>query len=227
MPEFESLGADPARISRAVESLEAMLRIAPENLLLLIVKGDLLLAANRFKEADEHFAATVGKCESGATRSVLLEKQIGAILRQGDIERARSLTDQYVQSSASQQEKLFLLDSLACLPFMQGLRNCLGVADGWSEQALQIQPQNLSLRGTRGSLLVEQGRFEEAEALLKEVYDQSEAEIDQGVSALYLALIAKQRGDTRTACRLAKRAKQNFPEKWLLQRVEAEFGTLR
>jgi hypothetical protein len=42
-----------------------------------------------------------------------------------------------------------------------------------------------------------------------------------------LALIAKHRGDITAATRLAKQAKLSFPAKWLLERIEAEFGSVK
>jgi hypothetical protein len=149
--------------------------------------------------------------------------EIKAIVSQGDLERAQRRSDEYLLELDSAEEKIFLLDVLSCLPFMEGLRNCIGNAERWSQQALEIQPENLTLKGTRGSVLVEQGRFEEGKVLLQEVYEKSEADIDKGISALYLAVIAKEYGDSKAARRFATQAKQLFPAPWLLEKLHREF----
>ncbi len=201
-----------------------MLLKAPKNLTLLFAKGELLVVNKQFKCAEELFAAIPSAMDTTAAGSlVLLQRRIGAIIRRGDCERADELVQEFLQTSASMQEKLFLLDHLSCLPFMEELPNCLHNADRWSEQALEIQPQNLTLQGTRGAVLVEQCRFDEGEAFLKEVYQKSEVEIDREISAFYLALIAKRHGDRKLAARLARRARLSFPAPWLLKRLEAEF----
>ena len=123
-------------------------------------------------------------------------------------------------------EKLYLLDCLSCLATMSGLRRLLPDADKWSELALQLQPDNLSLKGTRGAILIEQGKYDEGERLLKEVLEKSETDIDKGVASLFLALCAKHRNDVKIAIRLAKRAKLIYPVPWLLKRIDSEFGEM-
>ncbi len=228
LAQFDSLNVrlkDPNKLAKAFDSLNHALLHSPQNLSLLIAKGELLMAAGQFSEAEHHFVAISRQSDlSRGTGVILVQKEIRAVLRQGDLERAQKMTDEYLLGPASAQEKILLLDYLSCLPFMEGLGNCLGNAERWSMQALQIQPENLTLKGTRGAVLAEQGRFAEAKVLLQEVHEKSEADIDQGISAFYLALIAKDGGDARTAMRLAKRARQLFPAPWLLERLDTELN---
>lgn len=120
-----------------------------------------------------------------------------------------------------------MLDSLACVPFTEDRKSYLAEAEKWSQRALALQPDNLTLKGTRGSLFVEMGRFDEAESLLKEVCTKSQADIDRGICFLYLAIIAKHRGEEREARELAICAKEKYPAQWLLERVQREFPKLR
>ena len=99
-------------------------------------------------------------------------------------------------------------------------------ADEWSALALQLQPEKLSFKGTRGAILIEQGNYDEGEVLLKEMVEKSESDIDNGVASLFLALCAKHRNDVTSAIRLARRAKLIFPVPWLLKRIESEFGKM-
>ena len=130
----------------------------------------------------------------------------------------------FLDHQPSLPEKLYLLDRLSCLPSMSGLQRILPDADKWSELALQLQPENLSLKGTRGAILIEQGNYNEGEVLLKEVLEKSESDIDKGVASLFLALCEKHRNDVKAAIRLARRAKRIYPVPWLLRRIDSEFG---
>ena len=142
-------------------------------------------------------------------------------LRARDVEAATYLSRTLVQG-LNGAERLFVLDYLACLPIMENLKNFLPMADACSREALELQPQNLTVKGTRGSILVELGRIDEGEPLLNEVYATSEADHDKGISAFYLGLIAKARGDLDRAKMFAAKALLRFPEEWLKQRTNKE-----
>jgi hypothetical protein len=145
-------------------------------------------------------------------------------LKQGHLERARQSSRDLIAAAESVPEKLRIMDALACMPIMQGLRSFLEEADKISEQALALHPQNLTLKGTRGSLLIERGHLDEGVTILNEVYSQSEADNDKGISAFYLGLAAKAKGDIAAANRWAKKAKLLHPEEWLVKRVDAELS---
>lgn len=143
-------------------------------------------------------------------------------LSQGNVAAAKQTSAQLIATLTSKAERLEVMDRLACFPIMDGLRCFLDEADTISKEALALQPQNLTLKGTRGSILVELGRHEEAEALLNEVYSHSEADNDKGISAFYLGLIARAKGDQQRAKAWARKAKLLHPQEWLTKRVDAE-----
>ena len=213
------------KLNEAGRLFDEALRKAPRNLTLLIYKADVLALANRWQDVETILGSLLFQTDlSSGTRAVLLACQIKAFLRQENQERARSMVESFLNHQPSLLEKLYLLDQLSCVPFMDGLRGCLPDAETWSEQALRLQPESLTLKGTRGAILVEQGKNSEGEVLLKEVYDKSEADVDKGVASLFLALCAKRRGDLECANRLAKRARLIHLVPWLLKRLESEFG---
>ena len=106
---------------------------------------------------------------------------------------------------------------------MNGLKRYTPEAERWIRRALELQPANLTLRGTLGSLLVELEQWDEGERVLREVYANSEGDVDRGICSFYLALVARQRGDLRNAARLAKRARTIYPAPWLTERIKDEF----
>ena len=142
-------------------------------------------------------------------------------LKSGDVDGATAESRSLAQAVEG-SDKLFVLDYLACLPIIQQVKGFLDAADALSREALELQPQNMTLKGTSGAILVELERLDEAELLLNEVYANSEADNDKGISAFYLGLIAQARGDVEKAQALGNKAKTLFPEEWLRKRVNSE-----
>lgn len=213
--------------SAAIGHMDAILARVSNNPALLWCKSLLLAESGQWPEAEsilESLQALEGL--SSTAKTELLTTRLRLVCRQGHHGRARELAEEFLASGHLESEKLCLLDALACVPFLDGLPAYLPEADRWSRQALAIQPDSLTLRGTRGAILIEQGRFDEGEHLLQEVLAKSEADIDQGICSFFLALAARQRGDRRTALRLARRAVRIHPVAWLQQRVAREFPEL-
>ena len=115
----------------------------------------------------------------------------------------------------SDQHKIRLLDQLACIPLFQGISHLYHLSEFCIRKALEIAPGTLTIQGTLGGLLAEQGRFSEAEPHLRACYDRSAALNDRGISSYYLALLAHHQGDRPTARKLAKQSIALYPEPWL------------
>jgi hypothetical protein len=65
--------------------------------------------------------------------------------------------------------------------------------------------------------------LDEGEGLLREVLGEAEAAIDEGLSALYLAVCDKRQGRLQEGTRLARHAKLVLQERWVLQRIAEDF----
>ena len=100
-------------------------------------------------------------------------------------------------------------------------------ADAWSQEMLALEPDTVTFQGTRGSVLVELGRFNEGEALLREVWATSASETDAAISAFYLGVAAKHHGHRRGVRRWARRSRGFAPYvgKWLTDRIDQELLT--
>jgi len=215
------LSGEPGEAEQYVDEL---LREVPDNSLLLANKVELLMGADRTNEALGLLEKLLARPGLGSeTRTILILNQAVALVKCGQDQTARERVEELLASPASTVEKLMVLDQLACLPIMNGLKRYTVEAERWIRRALEMQPANLTLRGTLGSLLVELERWDEAEPVLREVYETSENDVDRGICSFYLALVARHRGDFRSAVRLAKRARTIYPEPWLTGRIKDEF----
>ena len=115
-----------------------------------------------------------------------------------------------------------ILDSAACRVFLRegGIQH-LDLADRFSLQAFQLAPESPTIRGTRGSVLVELNRLDEAAELLEPVFETSEPGINRTYSALYLAIHAHRTGDRSRARQLARIARASG-QPFVLRRLKAE-----
>lgn len=212
----------------AVEFFDQAIQWSPDNVALLGWRGVMLARCGRHDEAYMQFAAVVESGDLGLSiRVTFLAEQIKSLLRAGQRQPAWIVCGEYLDEPGLLPEKLFLLDTLASLPVQESLPQLLPDAEHWSAQALSLQPENLSLKSTRGAVLAEQGRWEDAMPLLTEVLSRSEIQEDKCVAALFLALEAKRRGDARAAARFARQARLLHPPRWIAQRLDAEFADQR
>ena len=195
---------------------------SPDNLWLRYNRVAVLSDEGRTTEAETAMATLLTQPIPGpACRANFKTLQISLLLRQRQFERVRELTEEFLRAEPSALVQLYVLDSLACAPFMNEVPGYLDEALRWCGRALEIQPGNLTLTGTKGTLLAEQGRWDEAAPLLRHVAASSEADMDQGICAGYLALLAQREGRLEEARQLARRSRQLYSQPWLTRRLDA------
>jgi tetratricopeptide (TPR) repeat protein len=115
-----------------------------------------------------------------------------------------------------------VLDSLACLPLYYGHLEFTSEALQYIDAALQEEPDRITLKGTKGALLLETGKITDGMLLLEEVQANSNAIVDREMSAYYLALGHSKQGETAEAMRMLFKAKEDFPNALVAARIEAE-----
>ena len=164
--------------------------------------------------------------EQPAAYFQVLAKRLHAILLQNDGRFETELTST-LRQLVSNQSKIALLDQLACIPLTQSKPHLYPVAESCIRKALQIAPGTLTLQGTLGSLLIEQGNFPEGEPLVRECYNRSTALHDRGICSYYLALLAMQKGDSKTAHKLATQSIALYPEPWLTAKANSLLDRLK
>jgi predicted Zn-dependent protease len=168
----------------------------------------------------EQLLTAVKDHNSGLYMHLLLTK-VDCVLRQNQIEQAEKICVDYIAENVSNEQKLMVLDGFASYILYQSSTAHFARAEKIARMALKIAPDPLTLKGTLGSLLVEQGNYVEGEALLKECLQQSQAPIDQAISSFYLGMIKLRTGDAKEGQRLMKWGMKMYPEPWMVAKGKA------
>jgi hypothetical protein len=117
-----------------------------------------------------------------------------------------------------------VLDGMATFVLSSGCQELLPEAGEWTEETMRLARGEVTIAGTRGSVLIESGHIAEGEALLRDVVQRSADDNDQAISFLYLAIAAKCRGRMEEAEAHAGRARALLMENSLFRhRLELEF----
>lgn len=87
----------------------------------------------------------------------------------------------------SDLEKAFILDHLACIVTINGYKKYLNDADKWSQEALRLASYSKTLKGTRGAILIELGRYDEGKQWLLPLTEPDNEELDIAISSCYIA----------------------------------------
>lgn len=114
------------------------------------------------------------------------------------------------------------LDNLSCLPLYHGRTDLLPEAEAWINEALRHAPDAITLKGTRGGLLVELGRIDEAISTLRHVIKRSECPIDRMISSACLAKAWHSKGELSAARKWLARATAIDPTHPLVRRIALE-----
>jgi len=118
-----------------------------------------------------------------------------------------------------------ILDQLACIPLFSRETEFLQQADEWSRRALEIDPLSLTLKATRGSVLIDLGKIEEGRVLLEDVLQNSAVVSDRYVCACFLALAASKMGELLRASRMVHVARHMDVKSVLLDALVRELNT--
>jgi hypothetical protein len=179
--------------------------------------------AGHFAEAAmllERLIPAVADHDSALYVHLLLIK-VDSLLRQNQIDEAEKICVEYVQENVSDEQKLMMLDGFSSYVLYQSFEVHFGRAEKFARMALQIAPGKLTLKGTLGSLLVEQGNYTEGEALLNECLQKSHVLTDRAISSFYLGTIRIRTGKTKEGKRLMKWGMRMYPEPWMVAKGEA------
>lgn len=151
-------------------------------------------------------------------------ERAAALAAAGDPERARAECAAAL-ARVIPEERVTLLDAFACVPLLHpGAEALLPDAEGWCAEAVALAPDQVTLRGTQGALFIERGRDEEGETILRGVLPHMTSDADRGISAFYLALVARRRGRRRELRTYRRLALQLCPVDVLLKRVKRELA---
>ena len=154
----------------------------------------------------------------------LLLIKLSCLLHLNERDQAEKICLDYVQENVSKGQKATLLDGFASYILYQSRASHFGRAEKFARMGLDIAkgaPGTLTLKGTLGSLLVEQGNYAEGEPLLQDCLGRSQALSDQAISSFYLGVIKLRSGNAKDGKRLIQWAVKMYPESWMVEKGKA------
>ena len=92
------------------------------------------------------------------------------------------------RSNLSTDQRCAVLDAFVTYVLMHGTSEFLAEADRYSEELFRLKPDEWTIKGTRGSVLVEKGDLAAGAAMLKDVMANDSNSFDRAISASFLAL---------------------------------------
>ena len=197
-----------------------------------VMEGYFLTQEGRHADAAASYAQALG--DDAATplptskpmRHVLWTERFAALVRAGQPDAARAACTLALQEAATPADRAETLDGLATATLRPGMRTFLPHADGWSAEALVLEPDSITRAATRGTILADLGRCDEAEPLLHRVWADSRKDLDAALSAFALGLVARAHGQERELRHWRKRAQSfaNIVPGWVNERIARELG---
>jgi hypothetical protein len=133
------------------------------------------------------------------------------------------------RGALSREENIVALDALVTSGLIYRDPPLRAHLDAWSQQALRLGPDIATLRGSRGAVLVELGRYEEGKVLLVPLVGaQPGKSFDAFMVSVFLAHAEHALGNIAAARALAAAARENVeavPEAaFMLSRLDAELA---
>jgi tetratricopeptide (TPR) repeat protein len=198
-------------------------RPAEREVLSELMEIDRLIAAKRFTDARDR--------ASGLAEKHPAQRQFRQVLAAihaecGATEKAEAIWRELLTGPDLTKNKLAeLLDSLCCLPLYHGRMDLLREADAWSNEALRYVPEAITLKGTRGGVLVELGRIDEGLVFLTDVMKKSECRIDHAITAAYLAKAFAVKGNRQESQRWLEKARAVDAEHRVVRRIGGELDS--
>jgi hypothetical protein len=104
---------------------------------------------------------------------------------------------------------------------MYGAHEFLAEADRYSQELLQIKPDEWTVKGTRGSILVEKGDIEGGMMMLMQVMEHDPSTFDRAISASFLALGELKKNDRELAIKWLRIANDLDPDCASARRVQS------
>jgi hypothetical protein len=147
---------------------------------------------------------------------------IHALLQVGRKSEAQAEIDMLSKEGVPSECRAKVLDGIACLPIFWGHLELAEESMRYIDEAIAEEPETITLKGTKGSLLVEVGRLDEGIQMLEAVRNGSDVLIDKATSEYYLALAFFKKGDQQQARSYLKSAVAIDPVSRVRPRVAGE-----
>jgi hypothetical protein len=126
--------------------------------------------------------------------------------------------------SPTRDQVRYFKDLFVTATILYGWKDHLPLADAYSADLLANDPNEITFKGSRGSVLVDLGKFDEGKPLLQEVFSISKSEVDRVISAAFIAIAEHNLGHPESAANWLKEATSINPSSPATQRAR---GVLR
>jgi peptidase M50-like protein len=179
------------------------------------------------------YATQPGPHEMPAATTLASQRIAHYVLGQGSaLRERREGLERELEGHLPREEELLVLDWLVTRGLTSGDSAFRERLDEWSLRALQLGPDVETLRGSRGAVLAELGRWEAAKSMLSKVVA-ADGSFDALMTQIYLARAEHALGNTSVAKDLAAAARKTSAAlpvsdatSKLLPRLEAELGAV-
>jgi tetratricopeptide (TPR) repeat protein len=165
------------------------------------------------------------KALSISPKSVVIRNDMAlARLLQGHYEEAREVFLELLHSeeNTSPDYRALFLNNVAWTDLILRKDELLSEADKYSEEAMRLNPKNLNIKGTRGSVLVSIGNVEEGLILLKEVFPRHADLSARASVACWIAIGEARLDNMDEASMWLQKARQSSPGHYSLNVAEQE-----
>jgi hypothetical protein len=176
------------------------------------------------KGCDE-LLATLPDNSSPAYAHVLWIKLM-SLCKRGAVDEAESICAQFARQGPATLPRIQVLDSVASNLLYKSTGSELTQAERLARLGLELAPASATLKGTLGGILAEQGRFTEAESVLQQCLQQSDAVHDQAISSFYLGVVKLGTNRREEAKQLMNRALTFYPEPWFTAKVQERLAQI-
>ena len=127
--------------------------------------------------------------------------------------------EQLKHPNLSADQRCILLDAFVTCVLMYGATDHLAEADQYSEELLRLKPDEWTIKGTRGGVLVEKGELQAGIAMLEDVMAHDHNANDRAISASFLALAHLKKNDRTEALRWLAISRQIDPDCASMHRI--------
>lgn len=168
--------------------------------------------------------------ESGGAMGSAMDTRmcwVHVLLVTGKGAEARTERELLAKEGVESMSRAMVLDGLASLPIFHGYPDLVEESMGYIDEAIALEPGTITLKGTKGALLIEKGCLDEGIEMLERVRDGSDAVPDKAISEYYLALGFFRKGDVDEARRHLDAGIGIDPRCAVRGRVEAECGVAK
>jgi len=132
-----------------------------------------------------------------------------------------------VDSSATRQRRGAILDALASIPVFTECPIMIPMAVRCIDEAIQLEPETITFKGTKASLLIEEGLIAEGLEMMDHTERETRAETDLAICSYYRAYAHLKKGETAAAVERLLVAKRKYPQCPVAARIEAKIWGLR